>query len=83
MAGPVKGVAGGGVSPDKLSSCQTGGVNLPVAPVPIQNIFIVSCFTFLLSKLLFNLDTVCPHIFYAYWQLGVGVDVWWCEAEHF
>ena len=54
MAGTVKGVAGG-VSPDKLSSCQTGGVNLSaVAAVPDRTLL---CFTFLFSsngKYLFN-----------------------------
>ena len=36
VAGPVKGVAGGGTSPDEVSSCHIGGVNLPaVAPVPL------------------------------------------------
>ena len=45
MAGPVKGVAGGAVSPDKLSSCQTGGVNLSaVAVVPVQNIIVFYIF---------------------------------------
>ena len=31
VAGPVKGVAGGGASSDGLSSCHIGGVNLPAA----------------------------------------------------
>ena len=45
MTGPVKGVAGGGVSPDKLRSCQTGGVNLSaVAAVPVQNIIVFYIF---------------------------------------
>ena len=45
VAGPVKGVAGGGASPDGLSSCHIGGVNLPaVAPVPVQNIFVLFYF---------------------------------------
>ena len=79
VAGPVKGVAGGGASPDGLSSCHIGGVNLPAeAPVPVQNIFVIF-FTFLLSKLVLFLDTLCPHIYYTYWQLGV--DVSWCEDE--
>ena len=40
VAGPVKGVAGGGASPDGLSSCHIGGVNLPAeAPVPVLVFF--------------------------------------------
>ena len=63
----VKGVAGGGgVSPDELSCCQIGGVNLPsMAPVPIQNVLLSSK-----NKLL---DIMCPHTHYANWQLCDGV----------